>query len=283
MARYNSMITLGDSFTEGMSDLLPDGSYLGWADRLAVMMAEENPAFHYANLALRGKTILEIVEEQLPVALHIKPDLVTICAGGNDLVVPGADIDRIAAHFDDMVRQLVEAGIPVLVFTGPDMREVSVVNMIRRKVGTYNAHLHGIAARYGTLLVDLWSMDAIKDPRAFCEDRLHLSPEGHRRVALRVAEVLGIETDADWREPWPEFERSTWLDLRRSDITWARAHLLPWVARLLRGESTGDGLAPKRPRLEPFVPAQQSLNGNGNGNGHGASTAAPGAVAGSVD
>ena len=32
---YSSLVAVGDSFTEGMSDLLPDGSYRGWADLLA--------------------------------------------------------------------------------------------------------------------------------------------------------------------------------------------------------------------------------------------------------
>lgn len=256
MHRFNSFIAMGDSFTEGMSDELPDGSYLGWADRLAVMLAEFKPRFQYANTALRGKMLQEIIDEQLPIALDVRPHLVTICAGGNDLVIPGTNIDQIAEKFDDMIRQLVEAGIEVVVFTGPDTRELSVLSRLRRKVAIYNAHMHATADRYGARMVDLWAMEALRDPRAFSEDRLHFSAEGHRRIALRVAEVLGVPTEADWREPWPDVERPKWLDLRRSDLEWTKAYLLPWVGRLLRGESMGDGLEPKRPRLEPFVPTQ---------------------------
>ena len=56
---------VGDSFTEGMSDLLPDGSYRGWADLLAARMAARTPGFRYANLAVRGKLIGQIVDEQV--------------------------------------------------------------------------------------------------------------------------------------------------------------------------------------------------------------------------
>lgn len=261
MRTFTSFMALGDSFTEGMSDELPDGTFRGWADRLAEMLAEGNPGFSYANVAVRGKMLQEIVDEQLPVALAARPDLVSVCAGGNDIVSPGSNIDQVGAVFDAMVGRLVDAGIDVLLFTGPDVREVAVVNRLRGKVALYNAHLHAIAQKYGTRMVDLWAMDSLKDPRAFNEDRLHFSPQGHRRIALRVAEELGVPTSEDWREPWPEFERPDWLRLRRDDLVWTRAYLLPWIKRQIRGESMGDGIAPKRPHLAPLVPTQP-LTGN---------------------
>ncbi|MPY79324.1 MAG: SGNH/GDSL hydrolase family protein [Actinophytocola sp.] len=269
MPEYSSFVALGDSFTEGMNDELPDGTFLGWADRIAVMLAEDNPDFAYANTAVRGKTLGAIIDEQLPIALEVRPDLVAVCAGGNDILVPGTNVDDVAARFDDMIRQLTKAGIDVVVFTGPDMREVSVVNRIRYRVALYNAHLHATVARYDTRVVDLWAMDVLRDPRAFCEDRLHFSTEAHRRIALRTAEVLGIETKADWREPWPEVEQPNWLTMRRSDIEWTKTHLLPWIGRHLRRSSAGDGLRPKRPNLEPFVPnarhgGRTPTNGNGS-------------------
>lgn len=254
MPKYESFVAIGDSFTEGMNDVLPDGSMRGWADRLAYMLAEGNPDFAYANLALRGKEMQHILDEQLPVALKFQPDLVSICAGGNDVIIPGRDVDEIGAQFDDMVRQFTEAGIEVLMFTGPDTRELSILNRVRPKVAIYNAHLHAIAERWGAHIVDLWAMAPLRDMQAYSSDRLHFSPEAHRRIALRAAEVLGIETAADWREPWPEHQPPTWLDLRRSDVAWTKTHLIPWIGRILRGESLGDGMDPKRPRLERWMP-----------------------------
>lgn len=257
---FASFIALGDSFTEGMNDALPDGSYLGWADRLAAMLAETKPDFKYANIAVRGKMLQEILDEQLPTALELRPDLVSVCAGGNDICLPGVDADRIAEKIDDMIRRLREAGIEVLLFTGPDTRQVSVVNRLRAKIAIYNAVLRATAERHGARVVDLWAMDVLSDPRAWSEDRLHFTTESHRRIALRSAEVLGIPTEEDWREPLPEIERPNWLSLRRSDIEWTRAYLLPWIRRHLRGESMGDGLAPKRPHLAPVEPrAPESL------------------------
>ncbi|AIJ26550.1 lipolytic protein G-D-S-L family [Amycolatopsis methanolica 239] len=251
---YDSYVALGDSFTEGLNDFNPDGTFRGWADRLAEILAEGQPGFQYANLALRGKMLAEIIEEQVPVALELKPDLVTLCAGGNDVIVPGSDVDEIAAQLDEVIGKLRAAGIDVLVFNGPDTKHLPLMSVLRGKIGIYNAHLWTSAVRHGAKIVDLWAMDPLHDPRAWSDDRLHFTAEGHRRIALRAAEVLGVPTSEDWREPWPVVDaRADWITNRRSDLAWTKTHLLPWIRRQLRGESMGDGLSPKRPQLAPFT------------------------------
>ncbi|MFI5584358.1 SGNH/GDSL hydrolase family protein [Amycolatopsis sp. NPDC051758] len=255
MYGFDSYVALGDSFTEGLNDALPDGSFRGWADRLAEILAGGRPGFQYANLSLRGKMLDEILDEQLPIALELKPDLVTLCAGGNDIIVPGADVDAVAERLEEGVARLRAAGIPVLMFNGPDTKVLSVMSVLRGKVAIYNTHLWAIAERYGARVVDLWAMGPLHDRRAWSDDRLHFSSDAHRRIALKSAEVLGIPVERDWREPWPVEEvPSRWIDSRRSDLTWTKVHLLPWIRRQLRGESMGDGLSPKRPELAPFVP-----------------------------
>ena len=259
MYGYESYVALGDSFTEGLNDELPDGTYRGWADRLAEILAGDTPGFQYANLALRGKMLAEIVEEQVPVALELRPDLVALCAGGNDVIVPGSDVDAIAAQLDTVVGALTGAGIDVLLFNGPDTKQLSVMSVLRGKIGIYNAHLWAIASRYGARVVDLWAMTPLRDARAWSDDRLHFTAEGHRRIALRAASVLGVPNTEQWLEPWPDLaEHPHWFEMRRSDLAWTRTHLLPWIRRHIRGESMGDGLSPKRPQLAPLIAMQQA-------------------------
>jgi lysophospholipase L1-like esterase len=248
-----SWMALGDSFTEGLSDLAPDGGFIGWADRLAAVFAARDPGFRYANLALRGKMMRAIAAEQVPIAVREKPDLVTLCAGGNDIVTPGSDADLVAGMFEQAVVDLTVAGCHVVIFTGPDPKSQPVVRRVRGKVAIYNGHLRAIADRHGATLVDLWAMDPLRDKRAWSEDRLHFSTEGHRRIALRTAEVLGLPITADWREAWPPAAPVTWLRGRQADLVWTRTHLLPWVRRQIRGTSMGDGLQPKRPVLQPLT------------------------------
>ncbi|MBA0127747.1 SGNH/GDSL hydrolase family protein [Haloechinothrix sp. YIM 98757] len=271
MHSFNSYIAIGDSFTEGLNDQLPDGSFLGWADRLAAMLAEDKPDFKYANIAVRGKRLDVIIETQLPVALELRPDFVTVCAGGNDILLPGVDVDDVAARFDDMIGRLRAAGIDVLLFAGPDTKQMSVMNRLRGKIAIYNADIRAIAERHGASVVDLWAMDVLRDPRAWSEDRLHFTAEAHRRIALRTAETLGIPTEEDWRKPLGnadeerEAEKNNWISQRRSDIEWTRAHVLPWIGRRIRRESLGDGVLPKRPELTPVEPDERIRTVSPNG------------------
>lgn len=86
----NRLVCLGDSFTEGVGDEDPSSpnGVRGWADRAAGQLAANDQGFRYANLAIRGKLLGQILAEQLEPALALNPDVVTLYAGGNDLMRP---------------------------------------------------------------------------------------------------------------------------------------------------------------------------------------------------
>ena len=254
MLPVGSFIALGDSFTEGVGDPYPDGTWRGWADRFAAQLAAASPGLRYANLAIRGRVLKQVVDEQVPAAVALAPDLVSIAAGGNDLLRPKSDPDALAATFEQAVEALRQAGSQVMLFTGFDPGGFPVIRLIRGKAAAFNAQLRLIARKHGCLQVDLWSMRVLRDPREWCEDRLHLAADGHRRVALRAAEAAAIPVTADWREPLPQNRAGPphWLAARQQDVYWARTYAVPWLQRRLRGTSSGDGMDPKRPDLAPL-------------------------------
>ena len=91
MANFSRFIALGDSMTEGMCDEIVDGKYRGWADRVADTLASEDPNFSYVNLAIRGKLLTQVVDEQIPAATKYVtgPDtLISFHAGANDVLRP---------------------------------------------------------------------------------------------------------------------------------------------------------------------------------------------------
>jgi hypothetical protein len=100
--------------------------------------------------------------------------------------------------------------------------------------------------------VDLYSADALGDPRLWADDRLHLAAEGHRRVAEAVWQALGHEPEEDWTAPLPPSASPAWYTRRAGDLRFAREHLVPWIGRRLTGRSSGDGRPPKRPELLPY-------------------------------
>ena len=249
-----SFVAIGDSFTEGYGDFYADGSCQGWADRFARLLAASAPGLTYANLAVRGKLLRQIISDQVPPAIALKPDLISLAAGGNDLLRPGANPDALAESFEQAVIQLRATGSRVLLFSGFDPAGLPLMRLIRDKCIAYNAQVKDIAARHDCLHVDLWSMTVLADPRQWCADRLHLAADGHRRVALHVAETAGLAVSEDWRVPLPPDPagRPGWLRARRQDLLWARSYAAPWIGRRLRGVSSGDGMPAKRPDLLPL-------------------------------
>jgi lysophospholipase L1-like esterase len=256
MRPISSFLALGDSFTEGLDDWRPDGTPRGWADRAAEHLGAQRPGFRYANLAVRGKLLDQVVEDQLPVAERLRPDLIAFCAGGNDIIRFSCDTDDLARRFDAALARVSATGAEVLVFTGFDLgRMHPLLRRLRGRVACFNELVRASAERHGSTVVDLWGMTPLGDPRSWGRDRLHLTAEGHRRVALRVLETLGEPVTEDWRTPLPEMAPTPWQHWVREDLRWMREFVMPYVHKRLRGRATGDGYLPKRPDLLPLDPA----------------------------
>ena len=123
---FGSFIAIGDSFTEGLGDLDDTGTERGWADLLARCLAErlDDPSsFTYANLAIRGRKLGPLIEEQLPPALDQRPELLSICGGGNDAMRPSVHIDELSELMRQAVVAARERGAFVLALSGADPTE----------------------------------------------------------------------------------------------------------------------------------------------------------------
>jgi len=246
---------MGDSQTEGVGDPYPDGTERGWADRFADTLAESHPGLLYANLAVRGKRIAEIHEKQLEPALEMKPDLVSLIAGLNDMIRPGFDLDSTIEHMDTMQASLVDSGATVLTITYPDPEGLAPIGkMLKEKTQRFNHALRDVAERNGALLLDLETTPITTDPRIWCEDRLHLNAEGHRRLSVGMASLIGEERE-DWLSALPAFIEPGRLSRAATDARWAWAFFIPWIGRRITGRSSGDGRYPKRPEFAEVRPA----------------------------
>jgi lysophospholipase L1-like esterase len=251
---WRRFVAIGDSFTEGIGDPSPDspGGNRGWADRVAEVLAESVDDFAYANLAVRGKLIAQIVAEQVEPALDLHPDLISICAGGNDVIRPGTDPDEIAQQFEDAIIRLSASGATILIFTGIDMNFSPVFRGFRGKIAIYNENLRAIAEKYECVVADQWALKEIQDMRFFADDRLHLNTLGHHEVARMALRALNVPNDLAPMQPEP-LPQMSWRAARRSDLVWARTHLAPWVLRRLRHQSSGDTVTAKRPEPAPVA------------------------------
>lgn len=255
---WRRFVAVGDSFTEGIGDpdpAAPDG-HRGWADRVAEVLSKQVEDFAYANLAVRGKLIAQIAADQIEPAVALRPDLISICAGGNDVIRPGTDPDLIADQLDDAVSRLASTGAAIVLFTGIDTGFTPVLRPFRGKVAIYNENVRAIADRYDCIVADQWALKSVQDPRFFADDRLHFNALGHHEVARMVLRALNVPNDLQPMQP-DLLPAQTWREARAGDLGWAREHLVPWVLRRLNHQSSGDLITAKRPEPSPVVRREQ--------------------------
>lgn len=250
---WRRFVALGDSFTEGLVDeVRPDGRHRGWADRVAQALADRallhgGDGIEYANLAVRGRLVREVIAEQVPAAVAMAPDLASIAAGVNDSLRPRFDLNPLATALESGVRDLRSSGCDVLLFAfGDPGRRSRAMAPVRERIRAYNSAVRAIALHYDCYLVSFWEVAAYDDDRLWDEDRLHLSPAGHQLAAHTALEALGIG-DPGWRTPLVPGPRPSPVVRAGSHVRWTTGHLAPWIVRRARGESSGDQVLPKHP------------------------------------
>lgn len=237
--RWHRYIALGDSITEGLCDPDADGRERGWADRLALLLAARG-GIRYANLAVRSRRVADVCGPQLERALELRPDLVSILVGANDLVLVRADIPALAARLEGAVVRLREGGADVVLVT-PFLPRRAESAIYARRFAAFASALAGVTQRTGALLIDADLHEGLGRRPNWAEDLVHLSSRGHRFLAYRVGEALGVphaEALGALDESLHDHERIT----RR---LWWRRHALPWVWRRLHGRTAGDGRTAK--------------------------------------
>lgn len=239
---YRRYVALGDSFTEGVGDPDPTrpNAVRGWADRVAEVLGRDVPDFGYANLAIRGRKLGPILDEQLAPALALDPDLVTVYAGANDILRPQVDLDALVARYDDALGRLAATGAHLVVWTAFDPGGSTTYRLLRGRFALYNELVREVADRHGATLVDFWRMREYRDWGFWDPDRMHMGPAGHQHMAIAVLDALGV--DHDLAELPLADHPATGL---RDHLSWARDSAAPWVHRRLTGRSSGDGLDPR--------------------------------------
>jgi lysophospholipase L1-like esterase len=260
--RFRSYVALGDSSTEGVGDPDPTrpNGVRGWADRVAEVLAEQDQTFRYANLAIRGRKMTQVLAEQVGVAVGLQPELVSIYAGGNDILRPKVDIDGIVAPYSAGAQRIRATGAHLVLFTGFDLGWAPVFGRLRGRVAIYNELVREIADDTGATVVDFWRMREYRDPRMWDVDRIHMSPLGHQHMAVAVLDALGVPHAVDL-DPLPELPAMSRRERREADLAWARSHAAPWVQRRLTGRSSGDGLLPRFPDLTTVSPDGPARSG----------------------
>lgn len=250
--QFHSYAAIGDSFTEGVGDDLADGAVRGWADLVALGLASAlagsgsaTAEFGYANLAIRGRLLGPIIDEQLDAAIALKPDLLSLNGGGNDIMRPKVSVESVADKLAGAAEKAMAAGIHVLLLSGGNpTHHIPLGARIELRGEQLAAAVRDRVPKSGNVtFVDNWADAELANLRYWSVDKLHLNGPGHRRVAGNILTALGVPVP-DWGDELPELQRP-------GTLAYWRGYVLPWIGRRLSGRSSGDGREPKRPSLMP--------------------------------
>ena len=238
---------IGDSFTEGMGDERPDGTPRGWADLVAAGLAHAaGGSIGYANLAIRGRLLAPIIDHQLPAALALEPQLLSINGGGNDILRPRVSIAAVADRLVEAAITASDAGVRAMVVSGgnPTRHIPMGASFEKRGDALADAVRHRLAGT-DIVFVDNWFDERLPDLRYWSIDRLHLNARGHAIAASNVLAALEVPIPGASAGPDDPDD----LVRPRTAEYW-RHYVLPWIGRRLTGRSSGDNREPKRPTLE---------------------------------
>jgi hypothetical protein len=179
--------------------------------------------------------------------------LVSLVGGGNDILRVTTDVPGVLPLLEGAVRRLRAGGADVLMATGTDPYG-PLIGLTRGRSTLFYSGVWSIAHRYGAYVLDQFGMRSINDHRLWAPDRIHLTSEGHRRIANAALVALGLgPDDPDWDTPLPPSPVPVPTRLA-SNAAWVRRDLWPWFQRHIHGQSSGDHRAAKRPALTPAEP-----------------------------
>jgi len=249
---FQRFIVCGDSYSEGMSDEVINGKYRGWADRVADVMSDASPNFTYANLAIRGKLLGQVVETQVPEALKYvtgADTLITFHAGANDALRPGYQATIAIPLYQEAVRTIAQSGATLMLFTVLERtgNTGKGSEIWEKRFSEFNRGVREVGAEVGAIVVDANQESFFSDRRFLAFDRLHLNADGHNRCAQAVLEKLNLPFDPAWRTPLPPAKKTAWIVEKGVSAAWFFLFVLPWIMRRLQGKSSGDGRSAKYP------------------------------------
>ena len=182
-------VALGDSTVEGIGATSPSANYVS---RLHARLRVVYPQAGVVNLGEGGATSADVVRSQLDRALLLRPHLVTLSIGPNDITgrVPVQDyernVDRIFRKLTEETRAVVVANLLPDLAATPRFRGRAAAPAVSRLTVRFNEALARVARGYGVEVVDLYELSRAELPRhpeLVAADGYHPSDLGYARWA----------------------------------------------------------------------------------------------------
>ena len=188
-------VALGDSLTEGVSDWRAADPNISFVAVLAEQLRHAAPRLTVTNLGVGGARTADVLNRQVPTALNLSPDLVTLVVGAND--VPSTPAAQFQRTYTEVIARLREGVAGTIVIANlPDFTHLlppqyaAYSTQLTQRITSFNQIIAATAAAHNILLVDLHSDAAPHDPLNVSGDGLHPTARGYRAMARAFAQTL---------------------------------------------------------------------------------------------
>ena len=191
-------LALGDSFTIGTGV----GAERSFPAVLVALWRERGREVALTNPAVNGYTTDALIEKELPLARTVRPTIVTVAIGAND-IVRGSDEARYRSQLRRIFTELLEAGVApraIYALPQPDWSLSPAAGgfgdpaALRATIDRFNLAMRSEAERAGARYLDLGPlMRRQADAGMLASDRLHPSAAALAEWAAQLAEEIEIE------------------------------------------------------------------------------------------
>lgn len=189
-------VALGDSTVQGIGASSPATNYVS---RLHARLLERYPNARMVNLGVGGATSRDVVERQLEPAVALKPHLLTLSIGPND-ITSRVTVKAYADNMDTILGRLAADTSAVIVVNllpdlavTPRFRARELASVVGRLSTEFNEALASVAKRHGVAVVDLYAASRREvpgHPELLARDGYHPSDLGYARWAELMWEAV---------------------------------------------------------------------------------------------
>jgi lysophospholipase L1-like esterase len=187
-------VALGDSFSAGV----PGDDCVTWPYLLAGRLRDRGLAVDLDVVGRDGALTRDVLRDQLPAALELRPDLVTVVCGANDVLTdPSPEVERFERDLGAIAGALRERLPCALVATATygDFSRFSPFRprskrRVQAGVFAINHAVRRVAAEHGCLCVEIESAPDTGLRETFADDGIHASQQGHELTAAAFDALL---------------------------------------------------------------------------------------------
>ncbi len=224
---------IGDSLAFGTGAAGPEDGQRGFVKHIA----DAIPQSQFVQLARPGARIRNAVSDQLGPALLLKPDVLFVTGGMNDVLRGDFDPEEVRDGVDRIFAAGASVGALVISVRLPHLdaryKLPSRLNTIARdRIDAVNEAFDQAARWWGTFFLDFTTHPWMTHRSSWHIDCMHPSETGHRALARLIAPVLGqmgIQTTTSRHLGDVDDYPLTKTAHPMAKAWWVLTHVVPWV------------------------------------------------------